>query len=76
MKRHMKVAVIGGGVAGAELIRAAWPGPPEFTLIEPERQIELQALYPEYLAGLTRIQELTAPLQPFCDRVGTRLIND
>jgi NADH dehydrogenase len=72
----MKVVVIGGGVAGAELIRAAWPSPLEFTLIEPKRQIELQALYPEYLAGLTRIQELTAPLQPFCDRVGAKLIND
>jgi hypothetical protein len=43
-ERHMKIAVIGGGVAGAELIRAAWPGPLEFTLIEPKRQIELQAL--------------------------------
>jgi NADH:quinone reductase (non-electrogenic) len=72
----MKVAVIGGGVAGAELIRAAWPSPLEFTLIEPKRQIELQALYPEYLAGLTRIQELAAPLQPFCDRVGATLMND
>jgi NADH dehydrogenase len=72
----MKVTVIGGGVAGAELIRAASPGPLEFTLIEPKRQIELQALYPEYLAGLTGIQELTAPLQPFCDRVGAKLLND
>jgi NADH dehydrogenase len=76
MEKRMKVAVIGGGVAGAELIRAASPGPLEFTLIEPKRQIELQALYPEYLAGLTRIQELTAPLQPFCDRVGAKLVNN
>ena len=65
----MKVAVIGGGVAGAELIRVASPSPIKFTLIEPKKQIELQALYPEYLAGLTRIQDLTAPLKPFCDRV-------
>lgn len=72
----MRVAVIGGGVGGAELIRVASPCPIEFTLIEPKRQIELQALYPEYLGGLARLQELTAPLKPFCDRVGARLIND
>ncbi len=72
----MKVAVIGGGVAGAELIRVASPGPIEFTLIEPKRQIELQALYPEYLGGLARLQELTAPLKPFCDRVGAQLIGE
>jgi NADH dehydrogenase len=66
----MKVVVIGGGVAGAELIRVATPGPLEFTLIEPKKQIELQALYPEYIGGLTRLKELTAPLKPFCERVG------
>ena len=67
----MKVIVIGGGVAGAELIRVATPGPLEFTLIEPKKQIELQALYPEYLGGLTRLKELTAPLKPFCERMGS-----
>ncbi|MFB3765829.1 MAG: NAD(P)/FAD-dependent oxidoreductase [Methanotrichaceae archaeon] len=72
----MKVAVIGGGVAGAELIRVASPGQVEFTLIEPKRNLELQALYPEYLGGLARLQELTAPLKPFCDRVGARLIGE
>ncbi len=72
----MKVAVIGGGVAGAELIRVASPGPLEFTLIEPKRQIELQALYPEYLGGLARIQELTAPLKPFCERVGAAHVQE
>ena len=72
----MKVAVIGGGVAGAELIRVASPGPLEFTLIEPKKQIELQALYPEYLGGLARIQELTAPLKPFCERVGAAHVQE
>jgi NADH dehydrogenase len=66
----MRIAVIGGGVAGAELIRVASQGPLEFTLIEPKKQIELQALYPEYLGGLARLKELTAPLKPFCERVG------
>ena len=42
----MKVAVIGGGIGGAELIRVAAPCPLEFTLIEPKKQIEMQALYP------------------------------
>jgi NADH dehydrogenase len=72
----VKIAVIGGGVAGAELIRVASPGPMEFTLIEPKKQIELQALYPEYLAGLTKIQDLTAPLKPFCDRMGATYIRE
>jgi NADH dehydrogenase len=72
----MKVAVVGGGVAGAELIRVADSCPIEFTLIEPKSQIELQALYPEYLGGLARLDELTAPLKPFCDRIGATLVND
>ena len=72
----MKVAVIGGGVAGAELIRVASPSPLEFTLIEPKSQIELQALYPEYLGGLAKLEELTAPLRPFCDRMGADLLNE
>jgi len=72
----MKVVVIGGGVAGAELIRVATPGPLEFTLIEPKKQIELQALYPEYIGGLTRLKELTAPLKPFCERVGAVHISE
>jgi NADH dehydrogenase len=72
----MKVAVIGGGVAGAELVRTALPGPLDITLIEPKRQIELQALFPEYLAGLARIQDLAAPLAPFCDRVGATFLNE
>jgi NADH:ubiquinone reductase (H+-translocating) len=72
----MRVAVIGGGVGGAELIRVATPGPMEFTLIEPKRQIELQALYPEYLGGVARLQELTAPLRPFCERTGTTYVQE
>lgn len=73
---NMKVAVIGGGVAGAELIRVATPAHLEFTLIEPKSQIELQALYPEYLGGLAKLEELTAPLRPFCDRMGSDLLNE
>jgi NADH:ubiquinone reductase (H+-translocating) len=72
----MKVAVIGGRVAGAELIRVAIPASLEFRAIEPKSQIELQALYPEYLGGLARLEELTANLKPFCDRVGANLLNE
>lgn len=72
----MKVAVIGGGIAGAELIRVASPCPLEFTLIEPKMQVEMQALYPEYLGGVARIQELAAPLKPFCERVGATHIRE
>jgi len=72
----LKVAIIGGGIAGAELLRNALPGPSEITLIEPKQQIECQALYPEYLAGIVRIEDLTAPLKPFCERVGARFVNE
>ena len=72
----MKVAVIGGGLAGAELIRAASPCPLEFTLIEPKKQVEMQALYPEYLGGVARLQDLAAPLKPFCERVGATHIQE
>jgi len=72
----MKVAVIGGGIAGAELIRVASPCPLEFTLIEPKKQVEMQALYPEYLGGVARLQELSAPLKPFCNRVGANYVQE
>jgi len=72
----MRVAVIGGGIAGAELIRVASPCPLEFTLIEPKMQVEMQALYPEYLGGVARLQELAAPLKPFCERVGATHIRE
>ena len=72
----MKVAVIGGGIAGAELIRVASPCPLQFTLIEPKKQVEMQALYPEYLGGVARLQDLAAPLKPFCERVGATHIRE
>lgn len=73
---RLKIAVIGGGIAGAELIRNALPGPYDITLIEPKNQIECQALYPEYIAGNACLDDLLAPLKPFCDRVGADLINE
>jgi len=71
-----KVAVIGGGIAGAELIRVASSDSLEFTLIEPKENLECQALYPEYLGGLTKKDELVAPLKPFCERVGAKLLQE
>lgn len=72
----MKVAVIGGGIVGAEILRKASPGPVDITLIEPKKQIECQALYPEYLAGLVGIEDVTAPLKPFCDGAGVEFVNE
>jgi NADH dehydrogenase len=70
------VAVVGAGIAGAELVRKALPGPHEITLIEPKGQIECQALYPEYLVGSVSLADLTAPLNPFCDRVGAKHVKE
>ena len=72
----MRVAVIGGGIGGAELVRLASQYPLDLVLIEPKDQIECQALYPEYLAGLAKVDELTAPLKPFCDKVRVELVRD
>jgi NADH dehydrogenase len=71
-----KVAVVGAGIAGAELVRRAMPGPYQLTLIDPKDQIECQALYPEYLVGSVALADLTAPLKPFCDRVGAELVQE
>ena len=72
----LKVAVIGGGIVGAEILRNASPGLFEITLIEPKRQIECQALFPEYLAGTIEIEDVRAPLKPFCDRIGAEFVNE
>ncbi len=72
----LKVAIIGGGIAGAEVVRNALPGPFDITLIEPKSQIECQALYPEYLVGNASLDDLTAPLKPFCNGVGAELLSE
>ncbi len=73
---QLKVAIIGGGIAGAEVVRNALPGDLDITLISPKSRIECQALYPEYLAGAASLEDLTAPLKPFCDKIGARLVNE
>lgn len=72
------VVIIGGGVAGAELARCLSKCSAkgfEIYLIEPKTRIEIQALYPEYLVGKVDIDDFTAPLKPFCDKIGATLIN-
>lgn len=71
----MRVVVVGGGIAGAELIRCAHRAL-ELVLIEPKPQIECQALYPEFLSGKVSVEDITAPLKPFCERVGATLIGE
>jgi len=75
-RKNLRIAVIGGGIGGAETVRTALPGPLDITLIEPKDRLECQALYPEFLAGRASLDELTAPLKPFCDRVGAEFLND
>lgn len=58
---------IGSGIAGAEILRNALPGPFEITLIEPKQQIECQALYPEYLASMVGMKTLPHPWSLFAN---------
>jgi len=68
--------VIGGGIAGAELVRTASSKKTlDITLIDPKPCLEVQALYPEYLVGKAKVEDMTAPLYPFCQR-GANFIND
>jgi NADH dehydrogenase len=77
MKDRISVAIIGGGIAGAELTRyATTERLLNVTLIEPKSWIEVQALYPDFLAGLVRIEDLTAPLLPFCWNRGATLVDE
>jgi len=73
----MRAVVVGGGIAGAELVRRASAHEAlELVLIEPKPRIECQALYPEFLSGKVSVEEMTAPLKPFCERVGATLISE
>src|SRR5512137_2364644 len=77
MKSRIRLVVIGGGIAGAELVRfASSKKALDITLIEPKPRLEVQALYPEYLVGKAKVDDMTAPLYPFCQQVGATFVND
>jgi len=77
MDSRIRLVVIGGGIAGAELVRTASSKKAlDITLIDPKPRLEVQALYPEYLVGKAKLEDMTAPLYPFCQRVGANFIND
>jgi NADH dehydrogenase len=77
MNSRIRLVVIGGGIAGAELVRTASSKKAlDITLIEPKPRLVVQALYPEYLVGKAKVEDMTAPLYPFCQRVGATLVND
>jgi NADH dehydrogenase len=76
-KDKVRLVVIGGGIAGAEIIRHIGKASGfEVTLIEPKQQIECAALYPDYLGGIVRAQDLLAPLLPFCDSHNAAFVNE
>ena len=73
----LRVVVVGGGIGGAELVRnAATKEGLELVLVEPKDRIECQALYPDYLGGEIGVEEMTAPLDPFCRRMGAVHLRD
>ena len=77
MNSRIRLVVIGGGIAGAELVRTASSKKGlDVTLIEPKPRLEVQALYPEYLVGKANVEDMTAPLYPFCQQVGANFVND
>lgn len=76
MRSSPRLVIVGGGIAGAELIRLLSNTDIEISLIEPKHQIECQALYPDYLAGLVGIDDMIAPLDDFCERSGALHISE
>jgi NADH dehydrogenase len=73
----LRVVVVGGGIGGAELVRnAATKEGLELVLVEPKDRIECQALYPDYLGGKVEIEDMTAPLDPFCKKMNAVHVRD
>ncbi len=73
----LRVVVVGGGIGGAELVRnAATKEGLELVLVEPKDRIECQALYPDYLGGRIEMEEMTAPLDPFCKKMNAVHLKD
>jgi NADH dehydrogenase len=73
----LRVVVVGGGIGGAELVRnAATKEGLDLVLVEPKDRIECQALYPDYLGGKIEIEDMTAPLDPFCRRMDAVHVKD
>ncbi len=73
----LRVVVVGGGIGGAELVRnAATKEGLELVLVEPKDRIECQALYPDYLGGMIEIEDMTAPLDPFCKKMNAVHLKD
>jgi NADPH-dependent 2,4-dienoyl-CoA reductase/sulfur reductase-like enzyme len=59
MNSRIRLVVIGGGIAGAELVRtASSKNALDITLIEPKPRLEVQALYPEYLVGKAKVEDI------------------
>jgi len=73
----LRVVVVGGGIGGAELVRnAATKEGLDLVLVEPKERIECQALYPDYLGGDIEIEDMTAPLDPFCKKMDAIHVRD
>lgn len=73
----LRVVIIGGGMGGAEVVRnAATREGLELVVVEPKDVIECQALYPDYLGGRVEVDDVVAPLDPFCRKMGAVHLKD
>ena len=72
----MRIAVIGGGMAGMEFIRHAYKLPVELTLIEPKPVMVCQALLPELLSDKVDEDSLCVDIEEFCSKVGVEFVRD
>ncbi|UEC43144.1 MAG: NADH dehydrogenase [Methanothrix sp.] len=73
----LRVVIVGGGMGGAEVVRnAATREGLELVVVEPKDVIECQALYPDYLGGRVEVDDVVAPLDPFCRKMGAVHLKD
>ncbi len=72
----MRVVVVGGGIAGLELVRNIKDLDIEIFLINPSDRMECKALLPEFISYKVSEGDMTVDIRNYCDRVCVEFIKD